>query len=83
MLAPREFKPRELLGELTAAIQNRGLWPGASGAAREIALGGGLTLRDATGRAKVDPHALGFLLRYLSPGDTMVPSQLELMQQIT
>jgi FkbM family methyltransferase len=72
LLAPREFKPRELLRELTAAIQNRGLWPGAGGAAREIALGGGLTLRDATGRAKVDPHALGFLLRYLSPGDTMV-----------
>ncbi len=70
LLKPRESKPKELWGEIAAAIQNRGLWPG--GAGREISLGGGLTLQDATGRAKVDPHALGFLLRYLSPGDTVV-----------
>lgn len=70
LLKPRESKPKELWREIAAAIQNRGLWPG--GGAREISLGGGLTLQDATGRAKLDPHALGFLLRYLSPGDTVV-----------
>lgn len=70
LLKPREFGPKELWGEIAAAIRNRGLWPAAG--AREIALGGGLTLWDATGRAKVNPHALGFLLRYLSPGDTVV-----------
>ncbi|HXQ42905.1 MAG TPA: FkbM family methyltransferase [Candidatus Udaeobacter sp.] len=52
-----------------AAIRSRGPWPAAG--TREISLGGGLTLQDATGRAKVDHHGLGFLLRYLSPGDTV------------
>lgn len=66
------LKPREFLADILAAVQTRGLWPGANPAAREIALGGGLTLHDATGRAKVDNHALGFLLRYLAPGDTVV-----------
>lgn len=53
-----------------AAIRNRGPWPAAG--SPEISLGGGLTLQDATGRAKVDAHGLGFLLRYLSPGDTVL-----------
>ena len=35
-------------------------------------LGGGLELTDATGRAPVDHHAIGLMLRYLDPGDTMV-----------
>jgi FkbM family methyltransferase len=52
-----------------AAIRSRGPWPAAG--SREIELGGGLTLLDPTGRAKVDHHGLGFLLRYLSPGDTV------------
>ena len=72
LLKPREFRPKELWREIAAGLRNRGLWSGAGSGSREISLGGGLTLRDATGRARVDPHALGFLLRYLSPGETVV-----------
>ena len=69
LLKPREAKPKELWSDLLAAVRSRGPWPAAG--SREIELGGGLTLLDPTGRAKVDHHGLGFLLRYLSPGDTV------------
>ena len=40
--------------------------------AREIVLGGGLELTDSTGHTNVDRHAIGLMLRYLDPADTMV-----------
>jgi FkbM family methyltransferase len=63
------IKPGELIGGMVAALQDR---LGLARAPREIALGGGLAVTDVTGRAQVDPHAIGLMLRYLDPGDTMV-----------
>ena len=66
------MKPRELINEFMATIYDRGPRGARHGARREIDLGGGLLLDDITGRATVDPHAVGFMLRYLDPGDTMI-----------
>jgi FkbM family methyltransferase len=66
------IKSRELIDGLMGMVQDRlGRW-GPARAPREIGLGGGLAVTDITGRARVDPHAIGLMLRYLDPGDTMV-----------
>jgi FkbM family methyltransferase len=66
------MKPRELINEIMAAIYDRGTKGAPHGRRREINLGGGLLLDDITGRAVIDPHVVGFMLRYLDPGDTMI-----------
>jgi len=66
------MKPRELINEIMASIYDRGAKGAPHGPHREINLGGGLILDDITGRAVVDPHVIGFMLRYLDPGDTMI-----------
>ena len=66
------MKPRELINEIMAAIYDRGPKGASHGRRREINLGGGLILDDITGHAAVDRHVVGFMLRYLDPGDTMI-----------
>src|ERR1700757_1426354 len=66
------MKPRELVNEIMAAIYDRGLKGAPHGPRSEVALGGGLVLDDITGHAGVDRHVVGFMLRYLDPGDTMI-----------
>src|ERR1051326_2383615 len=66
------MKPRELINEIMATIYDRGPKGASHGPRREITLGGGLILDDITGRAAIDPHVIGFMLRYLDPGDTMI-----------
>ncbi len=62
----------QLINEAMGAIYGRAKERAPAPAAREIALGGGLELTDGTGRAAIDRHAVGLMLRYLDPGDTMV-----------
>ncbi len=66
------MKPRELVNEIMAAIYDRGPKGAPHGRRRDVALGGGLVLDDITGHAGVDRHVVGFMLRYLNPGDTMI-----------
>jgi FkbM family methyltransferase len=66
------IKPRELIDGLMATVQERLGRFAPVRAPREVALGGGLGVTDITGRVQVDPHAVGLMLRYLDPGDTMV-----------
>ncbi len=66
------MKPRELINEIMGAIYDLGPKGARHGRRGEIALGGGLVLDDITGHAAVDPHVVGFMLRYLDPGDTMI-----------
>jgi FkbM family methyltransferase len=66
---------RARINDVMAAIYHRvqGVYRRPiDGPARDIMLGGGLNVTDLTGRAVVDPHAVGFMLRFLDPGDTMI-----------
>ena len=66
------MKPRQIINDVMAAIYDRGPKGAIAGRRREIDLGGGLILDDIAGQAVIDPHVIGFMLRYLDPGDTMI-----------
>ncbi|MEA2781010.1 MAG: hypothetical protein QOK29_2554, partial [Rhodospirillaceae bacterium] len=69
------MEPRALINDAMAAIYHRvqrAYRLRTDRPAREIMLGGGLSVTDITGRAVVDPHAVGLMLRFLDPGDTMI-----------
>jgi len=66
------LKLSELINEGMAVIYDRGAPRSHDLPAREIVLGGGLELTDCTGRTVIDRHAIGLMLRYLDPGDTMI-----------
>jgi FkbM family methyltransferase len=66
------MKPRDLLSGIMATIYDRGAKGAPDGKPRDIALGGGLVVNDITGHAAIDPNAVGLILRYLDPGDTMI-----------